>query len=389
MLIIRKSFADKFWIYGEVFDETSLPEPARTLYDIPISYLRTALKHARSPTGYPYPFFAGYAVNGSFNAVACDTANAGLVCIHSSVPILLFLACVNYATRCDIGDALPKRQDNALISFDDKIVLPGHLNDSQLVSATIARTVEDLRQSILSADNGKQVLVYGLFLYDIAIRFVAMHESMHIILGHAAYLKKHFELDVFAEFSAERDRHLEPKFNQSLEFLADRNCACGILTQVLNGNTLHPFSTQIQELAKVDFRRFVFRSVVQAYCILFHLLPYKLDDGLTGTFIKTHPHPYVRMQWINTEIGYHVLRSEDEFTEEIVYPFACAAATLANNFVTPNTWISANAENIDTGRRMFSDLTYGEVSKRSRDMQASMWEFAPLYKGFTRGWESE
>ncbi|NEP77147.1 MAG: hypothetical protein F6K39_02555 [Okeania sp. SIO3B3] len=383
---LKEIFEEKFWICGEVFDEAALSEPISLLYELPIYYLNSALEAARTTTGEPFTFLVGYVRNGTFNAAACDTEYGGLVCLHASVPYLLFMACVNYATRCDLETALPKVQDGMLIIYDDKITLPGRLADIDITPAKLTRNFEEFCHSLQTAERKDDVFQYGLFLYEIGIRFIVMHECMHIILGHTAYLRKKLGMNLLIEISSQREENLHKKLNQALEFLADRNTVCGILVQALDGNLLHSYGNNIPEFIKVDFSTFIARSVVQAICILMHQFPYKLENNLDSSLLKTHPHPYVRMQWMNTEMGNHVV-GEEQFAEKIVLPFGYAMATLANNFVTPNSWADVNKENIDySEKEMFSDFSYEYISGCAQKLQNEMWNLAPVYEGFIRGW---
>ena len=384
---LEQIFEDRFWLHGEVFDETTLPEPMNLLYEIPIYYLTSALETAKTPIGKSFPFLARYVTNGSFNAAACDTEDGGLVCIHASVPILLLIACVSYATRCNVGTALPKEQEGMLIIYDEKITLLGRLADIDITPEKLIGSFEELWHKLSFTDSKDRVFQYGLFLYEIAIRFIAMHECMHIILGHTAYLEKKLGINVLVEFSSQREEQIQLELGQSLEFLADRNAACGILSQTLNGNSLHDYGKQAPNFLEVDFSTFITRSVVQAICILMHQFPYKLENQLNDTLLKTHPHPYIRMQWMNTEMGAFIT-PEEKFSERIVLPFAYATATLSTNFVTPNSWISVNSQNINySNDKMFSDFSYKQISQNAKNLQDKMWNLAPVYKGFVKGWK--
>ena len=95
------------------------------------------------------------------------------------------------------------------------------------------------------------------------------------------------------------------------------------------------------------------------------------------------------MQWLNTEMGRQI--TKDQFTERIVRPFACATATLAHNFITPNSWMHVNKQNLNfyKDNTMFSDFFYKNVSKCAKKLQDRMWGLAPVYKDFSRGWKSK
>lgn len=312
---LEQIFEERFGYYGKVFDETTLPEPIKFLYEIPIYYLNSAFAPAKRSSG-EFHFLARYVVNGAFNSSACDTEDGGMVCLHASVPILLFISCVNYATRCDIGTALPTEQDGRLLVYEKKIILQNSLQKADINHAKLTEYFDDFCTSLIPLDINDEIFQYGLFLYEIAIRFVAMHECMHIVLGHTAYVKKHLGINMLTEFSDQREQQFQQEFGQALEFIADLNTASGILCQTLNGNTFHPYGNQAPKFIKVDFSIFLTRSVVQAFCILLHHFPYKLENGLDEILLKTHPHPYIRMQWLNTEMGRQI--TKDQFTERIV-----------------------------------------------------------------------
>ncbi|VAW56388.1 hypothetical protein MNBD_GAMMA07-2732 [hydrothermal vent metagenome] len=381
---LEKKFEEKFDIYGDIFNEKRLPELVRILYEIPCYYLNNSLDKALNNDNESYSFIVRYIESKSFNAAVCDIEDGGLICIHASVPILLFQACILYASRCNIENALPLEKDGKIIVFNKKIKLLGKLTFTLTPNNEIIKTYEDIIKFIDLLEKSNEILQYGFFLYEIASRFMVMHESMHIILGHAGYLRNKLNMDVFFELSNERESKLDSGSNQALEFLADQNAAFGVLTQILQGNTLHEYGYMEPPNLAVSFRLFKLRAFNQSLCILFHMFPIRMEQKLSETRINSHPHPYVRMQWINTQMGFEI--EEAEFHEAAVRPFAYSMASLSYNFITPNEWMAANNDNFSKQKNSFSDKMFVKIQKKAKKMQNKAWKYAPKFKGFYRGY---
>lgn len=389
MADFSSEFDKTFGYLGEVFNEKSLPEPLNVVYELPAVYLESALSQARSKQGDSYPFFVKYIINGSFNAAAVAANKGGVVCIHYSVPILLFNACLLFASRCDLSTALPATDNEALIVFPEKLILDGEIRLQSDTGISEVMNLYNLCTNMISRHhNAEDIFQYALWLYEFSARFIAMHECMHIILGHTAYSKNHFGLNVFEEFSVTREEVIPIEIGQILEYLADRNSASGVLAQAFEGNMFHSFSTEPPVNLRINQTVFIGRSLINSLCILFHLLPYSMNNTLKESLYRTHPHPYIRMQWLNSIFGAQL--SEEEFEEAIFRPFAFASATLSKNFLTPNSWGAVNAENFNVkkGSIAFSDWTHEQISIKANALQSTLWEHAPVYEGFTKGWKN-
>jgi hypothetical protein len=267
--------------------------------------------------------------------------------------------------------------DGQLVLFKKPTLIPGRLALASEQIENLIQLYDEIQSSITLSGIEEETFQYGLFLYESAIRFVVMHECMHIILGHTTYARKSFGIKLFMEVSEERESHLPHHIGQVLEFLADRNTAAGVVAQALEGNTFHTYGQELPSLLQIDRQTFLTRSVVNAICILFHLFPYNLKLPLNNTVVRTHPHPYVRMQWINRAIG--SITGKDAFTEAVVRPFGYTMATLARNFTTPNSWLMANSENFQDESVAFSDKSYEQVSLLAKELQAQLWTHAPVY----------
>jgi hypothetical protein len=355
--------------FGPCLSYQDLEEPIFDLYDMAVNMVSQALSQARILEGdaqHPYPCLIGFPEKLSFNAGTCDLdAGGSIVVINAAVPYLLFCACFIYSSRANKRTGLPVEENDKLLVYDTRMELIGKLPKKPRCVSDYSALFDQLcsNEYYRSAN-----MAYTLFMYSIAIRFIVMHEVMHIVLGHTAYIKKVLQLDTFMEFSSARESIVDPGFLQCMEFLADRHAIRGIARKMIEGDPY--FSSEAQEQliqeAIVDQRTYLIRGVMTAATVVFHLFPSR-DETLHKP-IMSHPHPYLRSQWLAMELG-HELGKECDVIQAIFTPLAYTAATLSANFNCPGDWRIATE--LDRNKKdgdfpYLSDRAYQEVLQQAR-----------------------
>lgn len=370
----------RFGLLGEEFDFESFSDDLYDLYSIPIEYIVAAMEPATSNiTGEKYHYLPGYIAATRLNAMTCDEGEGSIVCIHSCAPVLLFRLCVHYAFCCDTrtalaaGDPIP-----AACACSEPIRVKSDPNE--ILPQRVQRNFDLFKTSRLyrrAEDSGK--LKYALYLYDLAARFLAMHECMHIVLGHTAYVRKEFGLTELTACSGTTDANARMiKTLQALEFIADQHTVSGVFLQALHGNLFFDYTSDAE--LHVDKECFVSRSVISALCVLFRLFPFKWKTS--ADLVKTvHPHPYVRLQWILSGLANQLTRSQN-FEEYLMRPMAQSLAVFADNFETEDNWLKVNSLNrIDEHGRLFSDAACSSVLEEARKIQHRAYRLSPIYDG--------
>lgn len=364
-------------IFGPCLSHQELEEPICDLYDMAVDMVKEALSHARILEGgnqHPYPCVVGFPEKLSFNAGTCDLEGEGsIVAINAAVPYLLFCACYIYSSRSDIRSGLPVEENGKLLVYDSCLELLGRMPQMPTCAADYSNLFEQLCSSehYQTASFG-----YTLFLYSIAIRFLVMHEVMHIVLGHTAYAKQKLQLNQFMEFSSARETTANPEFFHCLEFIADRHAIRGIARKMILGDPY--FSAYAQEEltagASVDVNTYLLRGIVTAATVMFHLFP-SLDETMLKP-VLSHPHPYLRSQWLAMELG-HELKSECDLKQAIWVPLAYTAATLSANFKCPGNWRSATElDQMDGGQNQQSitDRAYQDVVQNTQQWSSYIYK---------------
>ncbi|MDD7887114.1 hypothetical protein [Flavivirga sp. 57AJ16] len=379
---INAIFKEKLFYLGEEFNLSLLSGFVKTLYQIPIEYATQALSLAKTqqdvnkkPIKLNYSI--KYLINEPFNAGTCNRDGASFIFINSSVPYLLFKACISYAELCDIKKSTIKEKKLKLLATK-KIKLTQKLDYSLANPESIERLFQKLLKD--SAHINKLVFQYALFLYEIAIRFLTMHECMHVILGHTGYVKQKFNLDDYLEFSEEREHKIPLSTSQALEFMADRNTCRGILVQTLQGNSIYNVYSSKLKSSKLSREMLISRSVTNALSIILHIFPGKLIENMSETLIKTHPHPFIRMQWMITEMSYEV-GDENSFNHYFLKPFALNIATFKDNFEIKYPWTLLSDKDLKEGsyRNLFSYTSYKKIIITSKQVQKETQPFKLIY----------
>lgn len=364
-------------IYGNLLSCKSIPEPFRSFYEEGKSLIHNALSSAllfSDGKPEPYPFSMAYPLKGSFNAGTWNRSRQGsIITINASVPYLLFNACAAYSVRVSLTTGLPLHdKDNRLILYASPLSIPGRLGHVSS-AAYLSRLFEGVMNN---PDYKAMNLPYALFIYDIAMKFFIMHEVMHVVLGHTGYAQKKLKMRHLMEFSSTRDSLFHPLFSQSMEFIADRHSARGVLKRLLEGADTYESQDTLLKGAAVSKDVFLTRAVVTALTLLFHLFPVT-DRNITDRN-SSHPHPYIRMQWLISELEYEI-RGKCDPMEALGYPFSAITATLISNYKTPHNWEQPVKED---NKFNCTGKYYDQILQLTKKWQKGLWEkFSPLYPG--------
>ncbi|MEL7005460.1 MAG: hypothetical protein AAFN93_22420, partial [Bacteroidota bacterium] len=341
---LSEVFVNKQDRFGKIFSCEDLSEDLFKIYEVALDYGNAALEPALSiKNGKKYNYLIKYVEGNTLNAFTCDELDGSIIGINNATPLLLFFACTRFARYCNPYVALPFHKDMQLLVKDKKILT----RKLSRASITKHHIEQEYKEYILSYDYqslDQLTIEYGLFLYDISIRFLIMHECFHIIMGHTAYVRDKLGLAELFEFSQQRETALEPDLGQTLEFIVDRHVCRGVLAQTLLGNASHNFAKSAPTKVQVPQEEFITRSVTMALCVLFHLYPVKFQNNLSSSTVKTHPHPYIRMQWAITEMAQEV--NCNRFEDYFVKPFGLTMGIFGSNF-GENQWIHFMREDMN------------------------------------------
>ncbi len=378
---INQIFKEKLFYLGEEFNINELSKFPKALYQIPHKYATQALSLASTPSiknkrADKLNYSIKYISKETFNAGTCNKDNVSFIFINSSVPYLLFKACLSYAELCDVTTSMINEKNLQLLETK-KFDLTQKLDYSSNNLESIKVLFQDLLKGLPRSNN--LTFEYALFLYEIAIRFLIMHECMHVILGHTAFVQQQFNLDSYLEFSKERECNIPFNIAQALEFIADRNTCRGILIQTLQGNSIYNFYNSKRSISKLSNRTLISRSVINALSIIFHIFPGILIKNMSETLIKTHPHPFIRMQWIITEMGYEV-DNENQFNDFFLKPFALNIGTFKDNFKIKYPWTILSDKDLESKNQiLFSHKSYKEIIEVSKEVQELTKPFKLIY----------
>jgi len=285
----------------------------------------------------------------------------------------LFEACMNVAARMDPTTGTVVKRDGRIL------VYPGKIDLTSLPERTAQLTADEVSGHLLGiGERGLENAEFGVFLYEIASWFVAMHEVMHVILGHAAFATQRLGLDCLLEFSERRLLSVDPAFSQMLEFSADRNASRGIARRLILGDIDESYEEGLLANLQVERGQFMLRSLITAITVLLHLFPKRYCS--TRGFLGSHPHPYTRMQWITMELG-HELRDEFDFVATILEPVAEVAASLRCNFVCGDDWWAHAEKDGRTASEGVppTDLLYERVRDLAGTWREELMAMGPVF----------
>lgn len=365
-----------FECYGGLADLTSLDEDVRLLWQLPARYLAEALDPARrdAQESEALPSYVAFVKNAAFNAAVRHDDDAVAAVVFAGVPLLAYQACRLFALRMDATTGLPACDDKErLIVHDSPIALPSappHLDD----------LVHDAASAIHSFDESTPAINEDLasFMFDISMRYVAMHECMHFALGHARYCQRERGLDVFLDGTGDRGA-MDPLISQTLEFIADRHTVAGLVVDLDQGRLFHEWSDKTPSFVRVDpsaWRRRVLFATLGVVSRLWR----SHGSARFGDFSQPYPHPYERVCWMASSIGEIEGASAHH---EAMLAFALTVGSLDRNFITAREDVPVLRRDIEiqdlTG---FSSLNsgYDAVRGKALEIQKRLYRnYGPRY----------
>lgn len=368
-----------FQRFGPAADLHSLHEDVRILWQLPLRYLESAVAPARVSSQESETLFDStfaYISNGEFNAGIRHEERAVGACIFVGVPMVAFRACRQLASRIDIRTGLPICDDDQRL-----VVFPQPLSlDTEWRNLTdpSRQAMEDLERFEETAPIENREL--ATFLFDIAMRYVAMHEAMHFVLGHARFCQQELGLDAFTDVSEER-RTLDPVVNQTLEFIADRHALAGIMSDLVQGRLYHDWCTNLpfEIVPEADvWRR---RLAISALTLVSKLWKGHSSQRLAD-FSLAYPHSYERMAWMISGLNE---MSEERHRSDINICFALNIATLERNFTAPVSFselIESDLLALRTGEVSQLNRSYSVVRVKANELQKRIYKrYGPYYPG--------
>jgi hypothetical protein len=365
--------------HGAIIDHRALDEPLANLFEIPVERATRALYAARHKNGtdlQPVDASVVYVGNPDVNAFADQRLPSEcLICFFTGTAVSLLDACLKLASRLDPATGRPLAKADKIIVYPEKLWIggtnaPAHCSDLSGLSSKLRE---------ICAFSFPHVEL-GVLLFELAASFIAMHEVMHIVLGHSAYLRQTNRLQGVVEFSERREEKLPSDFSQMLEFSADRNACRGIARRLILDGVDSSYEETLLANVTVDRSVYLVGNLVTSITLLLHLFPKRFCsiDRLFGS----HPHPYTRMQWMAMELG-HELGQELDFRATILTPMAETAATLKSNFTSPDNWweyaeqdVSSFASDHATPK---TDLLYQQILTLARQWSSQLMPYGPIY----------
>jgi hypothetical protein len=219
----------------------------------------------------------------------------------------------------------------------------------------------------------------ALLMFDVAMRYVAMHECMHFVLGHARFCQLTLGLDIFQDAS-ERRRKLDPITSQTLEFIADRHVIAGLAVDLAQGRIFHEWSRNVPEAISVAsdiwYRRVLFSTLA-----LLSRLWVTHGTQSFADFSEPYPHPYERICWMLSGLA------EMEGTrlhKESMLAFALTVGSLDRNFESAREDLPTITRDMEIQDLIgFSNLDHGYsvVRQRAIEIQKRLYvSYGPYYR---------
>jgi hypothetical protein len=383
---LREALAQEF---GRPFDIARLDIDARFVYDHACRIGEEALSSALWPgvqgQMLPYRLLVGFFESSRLNAGTLDlTDGASLVALTASFPVALLGAFAAVAQRMETGSALPQRDaQGRVVVFADRLELFATGADGGMKNPDTAASLTAVLHAL--AQTGR--LPQAMLLYDLAIRFVVMHECMHIVLGHTGYVRRELRVSRLMEMGAMRRGVLTPDVSQALEFIADRHAVRGVVQWARSGR-LGKYVDAVQRDPALTREQYLLRALTLALMTLLLLFPSRATARASSR--DSHPHPYTRMRWLCREIGQE-LPSRDMHVKAVLEPMAFWTASFQRNFSTPGRWERAIREDQQEGNGLppLSDRAYADITAVARQWQTRLWQgYSPVYPGDGRDFES-
>lgn len=362
---------------ANLFDHHLLSGDCRWLYDVAATRLEDALAAATYTSAgksKQYPFHINYSPGRHLDAAAWHIDPIGCnITIFSSTPVLILMACMQFAGSCDRLTAMPLSDNDQLVVQRKKIRLRTLLDHPVGSEADLTSILDPF----FAARRANTAL--GFFLCEIALKFVSMHECMHVILGHTGYIGKHYGARNFPEFSRGKAETIQPLFSQMLEFIADRHTVRGLLVRMLHGDIDELHKENLLKDITIPEPLYLLRCLVHACAVLFHLFPGNRRSIFTRN--KSHPHPYIRMRWICNELMTEL--DEREVAIDAYEPLQAmlwAAIHLGTNFRSDGNWMQALQQDSGVDGVVYSDEWYREIMSEAREWQQRLLiQYGPQY----------
>ncbi len=364
--------------FGGAADLTGLDEDVRLFWQLPVRYLADSLEPARFSRDHPeleFPSYVALVNNGAFNAAIRHDNGAVIAGIFIGVPFIALRVCRLLALLLDKRTGLPSVDAaGRLIVHAEKIRLPLHW---ELGSNPKQQALDDVLafEEQTSTHNNE----LALFMFDLVMRYVAMHESMHFVLGHAHYCQSTLGMEVFEDV-AQRRGELPPHVSQTLEFMADRHVIVGLAHDLAEGRIYHEWARDLPADIEIEpavwYRRMLFVTLS-----LVSRLWTAHGARKFGDLSQPYPHPYERLCWMLSSL---VEQEGEGLAHEAMLALGLTMATLDTNFVTPHRI----EPDLELDRRM-KDLTgvsrldegYDNVRSEARRLRFIYKQHAPFYPG--------
>lgn len=367
--------------FGGAFDVSSENEAVRFLYEHPARIAEEALAAAvpmdTAQRHEPYRLLAGFYPSDRLNAGTLDLdGGASVVAVSSAVPATLFRAFSAVLERADVLTLMPIRDDAGRL-----LVYPRR---RRLVDRR-ANPLESLER-VLERLQARSHMPLAMLLYDLAIRFIVMHECMHIVLGHTGYVRRAHGVRRLMEIDISRTQSMDPEFSRALEFIADRHAVRGVAHWARTGR-LGEYAEAIPRDASLDLETYLHRGLTLSLVTLLLLFPSRPSSRASEA--DSHPHSYVRMRWLSRELEQDIA-SQSDFIAGVLEPMAYWTASFQRNFSTPGRWTHAIAEdqNVPEGEMPLADRAYQAVNEMAGRWQTDLWrDHSPLYPGDGRSLE--
>lgn len=347
-----------------IFKHKDISEPLNWLYEVAEFRIHNALAGAaiyEKNKIESLDVSVIYVEGSAFNAGVWHSHPAGcVVSILSSVPVLTYMACVKYAQSIDLSTGLPYMDNEVILERPNKIRIETSLPESISNEKDLEKYISQAGKEY-PGNNG-----LGCLLFELAMKYIAMHECMHAILGHTRFLQINHSFASFTEFSSERTAETDGSFFQMLELIADRHTVRGLLVRLLEGDFDEFYTNTVLTQVRCPKELFLLRCLVHAFCLLFHLIPgSQLPLADSDAY---HPHPYIRARWMCNELMQENEQLDGDY--EVLKCMTAAAANLIVNFDLPANWENAMRNDFDhEAKTSLADDMY-----RSALSMASKWQ---------------
>lgn len=371
---------DYFKPLGEIADLSALHEDAKLIWQLPLRYLNDAISPARLSRSCPdeeFPSYLAYIQNRQFNAAIRHEDGAVAAGICAGLPMIAFQACRLFAQRMDETTGLPRcDEQERLMIFDVPLTLPTEWDGYGILGSKAIMDLERFEEST-SLDNN----LLATFMFDIAMRYVAMHECMHFVLGHARFCQASLGLDYFEDGSQARCS-IDSITNQTLEFIADRHTVAGLVVDIDEGRLFHDWSRELPDFVMVQPKVWKRRVLVATLTLIARL--WGLHGAADfGNLSNSYPHPYERVCWM--VCGLSEMSKDNAFSREFSLSLALSTCSLDRNFVTCRQDVPLIERDVVLQRVLgYSSIDHGYdvVRKRAVEIQHSLYkDFGPYFPG--------